>query len=311
MESPSGGIQGPDSPLGLEAWYTEVKTTMTWAMAVLALAMTWAYTRGWWYVRGRRRGHCLARAWRLGAFLAAAGTLLLAFLPPIAAYEGHSFFVHMIQHEVLIEVAPTFFWMAHPVPFLLWGMPARWRRWLAVRLLAPGRRRAWHAFSAPKVIVPLYLATVTLWHIPFAYDAALRWPAFHAAEHISLLATATAFWWLVTGASPRLHPRAGYRLPIVYVVAAYVHNEVLGVGLTLIRQPIYAFYERVVPPWNLAPATDQALGGAVMWIPGEFIYAATLMVLLMRLLEEKEPYRGTYESYPMSSQLADPPDGYR
>ncbi|MDQ7029250.1 MAG: cytochrome c oxidase assembly protein [Ardenticatenia bacterium] len=280
----------------------------TWGIVLLILVTTWAYGSGWWYVRSRRRGHRLARVWRLGAFLAAVGSLLLAFLPPMTTYEERSFFVHMVQHEVFIEVAPSFFWLAHPVPFLLWGLPVRWRRWITARLLAPDRRRTWHAFSAPKVIVPLYLTTVTLWHVPAAYDAALVWPPLHAAEHLSLLITATAFWWLVTGAAPRLHPRAGYRLPIVYVVAAYVHNEVLGVGLTLIRHPIYTFYERVVPPWNLSPVTDQSLGGAVMWIPGEFIYAATLMALLMRLLEEKEPYRGTYESYPLPSQAADPPD---
>ncbi len=274
----------------------------TWGLVILVLLAAAAYTRGWWFLRNRRRGHRLATIWRLGCALAGTAALLVALLPPVATYEQRSFFVHMIQHEMLIEVAPTLLWLAQPISFWLWGLPARWRRTVSHNLFAPRQRKRWHRFTAPTVLVPLYLATVTLWHLPPAYDAALERPWLHSLEHLSLFATAMAFWWLVTGAAPRLHPRAGFQLPILYVVAAYVHNEVLGVGLTILRQPIYAFYDRVVPPWGLSPIADQSLGGAIMWIPGEFIYAITIMVLLMRLLDEGEPFHGIFESYPLSEK---------
>ena len=257
------------------------------------------YARGWFILR--QRGARRLANWQRGAFaLLAFGTLALAFLPPIATYESRSFFVHMIQHELLIEVAPTFLWMAHPVAFWLWGLPHRWRHPLTTRLLAPrSRARHWlRTLTPPRIVVPLYLIVVTLWHMPPIYDAALSWPVLHGFEHFTLLGSAFLYWWLVTAAPPQWHGHSRRQLPVVYVILAYLHNEVLGVGLTLIRQPIYSFYEQVTPPWGLSPIADQSLGGAVMWIPGEFIYAITLMALLFRLLEEREPYRGVYETYP-------------
>lgn len=149
--------------------------------------------------------------------------------------------------------------------------------------------------------MPLYLLTVTLWHVPALYNAALVHPWLHAVEHASLFFTAALFWWLVTDAGPRLHARAGHRLPLIYVIIAYLHNEILGVGLTLMRTRIYNVHGAVAPPWGLSPLADQSLGGAIMWIPGEFIYAATLMTLIIRLLDEGEPFHGIFESYPSYS----------
>ncbi len=257
------------------------------------------YLHGWWRLR-QRGAHRLANWQRVALAILAFGTLALAFLPPITTYENRSFFVHMIQHELLIEVAPTFLWLAHPVAFWLWGMPRRWRHVLTTRVLAPHTRaRYWlRRLTPPRVVVPLYLTVVTLWHLPPIYDTALRVPLLHGLEHLSLWFTAVLYWWLVTAAPPQWHGHSRRQLPVVYVILAYLHNEILGVGLTLIRQPIYSFYERVSPPWGLSPLADQSLGGAVMWIPGEFIYAITLMALLFRLLEEREPYRGVYETYP-------------
>ncbi len=268
-------------------------------LLVLWGALAFLYARGWWRLR-RRGARRLAHPWRLLVAALAWTAFVLAVVSPIAKYEARSFFVHMIQHELLIEVAAPLVWLALPVPFWLWGMPRGLRRWWIRTFLAPQsawRRRA-QPWTAPKVIVPLYLGVVTAWHLPPLFDAALRVPGLHFLEHASLWMAAWLYWWLVMAAPPRWHGYGRGQLPLVYVIIAYLHNEVLGVGLTLIREPLYGFYAYAQPPWNLSPLADQALGGAVMWIPGEFIYATTLIGLLMRLLEEEEPYHEIFETYP-------------
>ena len=272
---------------------------------VLSLfALGGLYTVGWW--RLRQRSHWpLAKTGRLLACFGGLAALAFAFLPPLRTFETRLFSVHMIQHELLIEIAPSLLWLGNPVLFLLWGLPDRLRNHVGRRLLSRRSpfRRWLGLLTAPRIALIAYIGTVSLWHLPPIYDAAIRYAWLHGVEHASLLATALLFWWYVIGAPPHIHAAPGRWLSIGYLLIAYAQNEVLGVGITLIQQPLYASHQTGLPhPWGLTPLQDQALGGAIMWIPGEFIYAGTIMTVLMRLLDEGEPIRGVFEFYPMDEE---------
>ena len=267
-------------------------------IVLILAALGGLYGRGWWWLR-RRAHRAQASGWRLVLFVGGLGALAVALLSPIRSLETRLFSIHMLQHELLIEIAPSLIWLGNPLLYLFAGMPRPLGRVLARRGLG---RRAWprrqlRRWLSPRGVLVLYLGTVTLWHVPPIYDYALRRPWAHGLEHLSLVSSALLFWWYVTGAPPRLLRTAGYQLPLGYVLAAYAQNEVLGVGLTLIQQPLYASHLNVTRPWGLSALADQMIGGAIMWIPGELIYAGTMMALLMRLLDEGEPVRGVFELY--------------
>lgn len=256
------------------------------------------YLVGWWRLR-RQGARGLANGWRLLLAVSALAAGFFAFLPETTEQAHRSFWMHMVEHEILIEVTPILLWLARPVPFWLWSLPARRRRSIALRVLGPASRwrQRLQPWTRPRWVVPLYLIVVTLWHVPPMVDAAMTSMWWHSIERASLLFSALLFWWLVLAAFPRWHTRGrSARMPL-YVVAAYVQNQLLGLSITLARRPIYRFYEETTSPWGLPPLVDQTFGGATMWIPGELIYVMVMMGLLVRLLDEPRPYRGVYQAY--------------
>src|SRR5690606_15674955 len=107
-------------------------------IVVLALAGT-LYSRGWWLLRQRagagqryrravRSRWRLAVTWRLVAYWAGLFFIALALLSPIDALGQQLFFMHMIQHLLLIMIAPPLLLVANPMPFVLWGLPDGLRR---------------------------------------------------------------------------------------------------------------------------------------------------------------------------------------
>src|ERR1044071_9121730 len=80
---------------------------------LIAAAMFGAlYGRGWWQLH--RRAPDRFSFSQLIAFLAGLITVLCALLSPLDAFAGWLLTVHMIQHLLLMMVAP---------PLILWGAP--------------------------------------------------------------------------------------------------------------------------------------------------------------------------------------------
>jgi cytochrome c oxidase assembly factor CtaG len=258
------------------------------AAILVLIVLGGTYCLGWW--RLRWQGHTrLANGWRLAAYLSGLAVLGLALLSPIDTLQSLLFSMHMVQHELLMMVAPPLLLLANPFPIALWGMPAGLRRTIG-RLLtrkAPFRRVV-RRLTAPWVAWALYVATLWIWHAPIAYNAALNDELIHDVEHITFFATALLFWWHVVGAAPRIHGSPGYGVRIGYVLAALVQNEVLAVSISLAHQPLYAYYMTVPRLWDLSVLEDQMLGGAIMWVPGGMMYVLTAIILIACLLDWEE-----------------------
>src|SRR5262249_42618566 len=100
-----------------------------------------AYLRGW---RGLRRqaGKRLAARWQLAADPAGPAAIAVALMSPIDVVADRLFTAHMVQHQLLLMVAPPLLLLANPFPFVVWGLPRRLRRRLRPHLVdgTPARR---------------------------------------------------------------------------------------------------------------------------------------------------------------------------
>ena len=263
-------------------------TAWAWRPDVLAVLITLgtAYTIGWYRLRRQRAR--VAQAWRLAVYLAGLGTVGLALLSPIDTYASRLFLMHMVQHEILIMVAPPLLLLADPFPVLIWGLPRTVRR--SVRhLLARGAwvRRVLRAASWMPVAWGIYVVNLWFWHIPAAYEAALRNNLLHGLEHLTFFATAVLFWWPIINPAPRLHGQIAYGFRIVYVLAAAFQNTALGFTIAVIERVLYASYAIAPRLWNLSPLDDQAYGGAIM-SEGGMMFLIPLIVLVNQWLKEEE-----------------------
>ena len=270
-------------------WKDLLTLWMPWPQIILILVASGVlYGTGWWRLR-QRGAHRLANGWRLASFLGGLAALGIAMLSAVEVLYDTLFTLHMVQHLLIMMVGAPLLMLADPYPFVVWGLPPNTRRAL-IDLLTPWAtvRQKLCRFTTPWLVWGLYVGATWLWHVPAAYDAALRSELLHVIEHMAFFVTALLFWWLVTGATPRLQGRLGYGFRIGYSLLALAQNEVLGVGIAFASEPLYVYYTTVPRLWGLSVLEDQALGAALMWVPGGMMYALTAIVLLARFLDQEE-----------------------
>ncbi len=256
---------------------------------VLALLLAAAlYTAGWRQLARRGRGRAAPALWRAWCYAVGLAVIALALLSPIATYVSLFFFMHMIQHLLLIMVAPPLLWLGAPLLPVLWGLPADLRRGVG-RLFARGHpvRRVFHVLTHPLVACGLYLVVVAFWHLPTFYDAAQGRTLVHDLEHLTFLGTGLLYWW------PIVHPaggrrRLGYFAAIVYLFPPLLEGNLIGALLTFATQPVYATYQRVPRIWGLSVLDDQQLGGLIMWVPAGMMWLIPLFVMLTLALQQEE-----------------------
>ena len=88
---------------------------------------------------------------------------MIALISPIDRLAEQSFTFHMVQHVLLLDLVPI---------GLIGGLTKVLLRPLTRRLLA--LERALGPLMHPAVAVVLYIVAMWAWHVPAAYDAALR-----------------------------------------------------------------------------------------------------------------------------------------
>jgi len=207
----------------------------------------------------------------LGVFL-----MFLALVSPLDELgDSYLFSAHMVQHLFLTVVGP---------PLLLLGTPA----WLVKPLL---RQR--HAFliarvlTFPAIAFFLYNADFWLWHAPPLYDATLENEAIHILEHLTFIVFGVIAWWPIFSPLEEGLPRLSLGGQILYLFFSGMPTVALGAGLTF-SPPLYAPYISAPRIWGISAATDQQLGGLIMWIPGNILYIAIMSALFIRWMQKQE-----------------------
>jgi putative membrane protein len=282
---------GMDGTGGLGELLVRVGWSWHWRPAVL-LAVSGLgalYLRGWWQLHRTRRARGAAPGWRLVAYLTGLTSVVLALCSPLEILAELSFTAHMVQHELLLMVAPPLLLLGAPFPVILWALPLSLRRRVGTLVARPGPfRRTLRTLTWMPVAGALYTVTLWGWHYPVAYEAALRHPVLHDLEHLSFFGAAVLFWWPVVNPAPRFHRlRTGmaYGARIGYLIVATAQNTLLGAALGLSERALYPSYAaapRLFADWN--PVDDQAFGGGVMW-SGSHMFLLALLILLHRAMD--------------------------
>lgn len=220
--------------------------------------------------------------------------MVMALLSPIAIYSERLFFMHMVQHLLLLLIAPPLLLMGAPLVPSLWGLPTSLRRAVGRRLGPRGSlARLGHVLTVPGVAIALYVGTIAVWHVPAFYDAAQGRTFTHDIEHSAFFGTALLYWW------PIIHPSGGRRRlsvgrAIPYLLPPFLEGMLIGALITFADRPIYRTYAEMESTWGLSALDDQELGGLIMWVPGGMLFLIPLIGLLAVLLrDEGQPPRCT------------------
>jgi cytochrome c oxidase assembly factor CtaG/polyferredoxin len=263
----------------IESWSIQFWPTV----GLILLAVI--YFRGW--LRLRKPVPHRFDGWRLASFLGGVGTVFLALDSPLDTFSNLLLQAHMIQHLLLMMVAPPLLLLANPFlplltglprpivrevirPFLVWNACKRFGRWL----------------THPKVTWILFVVMTLGWHAPPLYELTLRSPTWHIVEHACFLGSGTLFWWPVIQPWPS-RPQWPEWAIIPYLLLADVQNTVLSAFLTFSDRVLYPTYGLVPQFSGMNALSDQHAAGAIMWVPGSIVYLIPAGIIAMRFLSPR------------------------
>jgi putative membrane protein len=263
--------------------------TWTFSPGVLigAALVLLVYVRRWLAVRdsGSPRAAAEAPVWRLCSFVGSVLVAIAALISPIDSLADQLFFVHMIQHMLLLDVSPILGILGFTKVIL---RPV-------TRAVHDLERKA-GPLAHPAFAVLLYIGVIWAWHVPAAYDEAAAHPLVHVCEHTSFVLVGTLYWWhLLSPIRARL--RLGGLGPVVYMATTKLFVGALGMGLAFAPSALYPFYEHHAAIWGLNARDDQSVAGLIMALEQSIVMGIAIAWLFVRALAESEREQQRRERY--------------
>lgn len=259
--------------IGLDFWLTQ------WNLEPSILIGTALITGLYLYAIGPyRKRHFPEEPVRTGQTIAFLSGMLIMFLALVSPLDelgdSYLFSAHMVQHLCLTIIGP---------PLLLLGTP----EWMVKQAF-----KSKVIFQIAKVLTYPVLAFVLfnvdfwLWHAPPLYNATLENQTIHILEHLTFIFFGLCYWWPIFSPSKDL-PSLPIGGQIFYLFFSGMPSVLLGAGLTF-TPPLYAPYIAAPRIWGISAATDQQLGGLIMWVPVSIFYIGIMSVLFIRWMLQQE-----------------------
>ena len=242
------------------------------------------------YVLGVRRLHARGDRWPVGrsvSFLVGGlGTIALATMSGLAAYDLSLFSVHMVQHMLLSMVATVFLALGAPVTLALRTLPKAPRSML-LRLL---HSRFAAVLSFPLIPWLLFVASPFALYFSGWYAATLDNALLHGLLHLHFLAVGSLFFWPLLGIDP-VPGRSGHPFRMLLVAATLPFHAFLGVAIMSVEPDGRGLLagQHYLPLHGLAESVfQQQLGGGLLWASGDIIGLMFLAVLLTQWMRASE-----------------------
>jgi cytochrome c oxidase assembly factor CtaG len=199
----------------------------------------------------------------------------MATASPLAALDHEMLTAHMVQHVLLMTLAP---------PLILLGMP---RKQLAHGL----SERFLKVITHPALCWLAAAGTLVVWHIPSVFMLGLRSQTSHAIEQASFLVTGLLFWWPVIEPSP-----GNLKWPesaiLLYLFLATLPCDMLSGFLVFCDRVVYPVFFSSTRSFGLSALEDQQCAGALMWTCVTVVYLIAGAVFTVRLLSpHRRPHR--------------------
>jgi len=263
-------VSAPSLPALLwRGWQPSVSVGVVAALAALA------------YVTATRRVTEWPR-WRTASFLSGVACVVVALQSGIDAFDDRMLSDHMIQHLLLLELAPLLLLGGRPAILVLRCSPRAHRPSLARRFRRLSR------LTRPLPCLGIFYAVVLGTHLPGFYDATLRDNALHELEHGLYLAAGLCLWWPLLDGDPIVSQRIGGLGRLVYVIAAMAPMTFIGAYLYRDLAVLYQPYAGAARTLGISAVSDQQKAGAIMWVLGSSLMVAAGLWQVMAALVAEE-----------------------
>jgi putative membrane protein len=286
-----------DAPAILQSWSNPLGLDV--ALCLTALV----YARGWFRLRSAFPN--LISLWRLAAFFFGIILVWIAIGSPLSAFDDASLTVHMLQHLLLMSVAPPLILLGAPQLPLLHGLPQP----LARNIVSPILRycsvkRLGHRIANPAFGWLAAAFALIGWHVPAIFELALRWNWLHELEHASFLAVGLVFWWPVIQPWPSVARWPRWSIPL-YLFFATLPCDALSAFLVFCDRVVYSSYLSAPRIFAWSALEDQQCAAALIWVSVTILSLAPAVVVTMQILAPQDA-RVSRESFNGLHRIASP-----
>jgi cytochrome c oxidase assembly factor CtaG len=263
----------------LRSW--SIPPAATFAIALSALV----YLRGWWLLR--RAGSPNIPPWRAVTFLCGLLSLWVALASPMDVFNSFVLTAHMLQHMLLMMVAPPLILLGAPLVPMVRGLPIFAAREFAGPFLNwPAAKRVGSALANPVFALLLMGVAMFAWHTPALYELALRSSAWHQTEHACFLLASLIFWWPVVQPWPSRSPWPRWAI-VPYLLIADLQNTALSAILAFSDRVLYPSYSAMPRLFGFSALEDQVAAGAMMWVVGSLAFVVPAIIIAIQCLSRR------------------------
>jgi putative membrane protein len=268
-------MQGPGmTPLA----FTTHNALTQWEFSPFALLVLAAViTAGVWYVRAEWALSLRGRRWsgkRTLSFLVGLVAIDVALQSPVASFTMTYFQAHMVQHLLLMVVAPPLLAMGAPMTLALQTSG----RTTKVRLLKVLNSRAVRVLTHPGLVAFLYYVSMFAFFLTAALGFAMDHMWVMDLVNLAFLFSATLFWWPIVGLDPIPHWQLGHGLRITSLLIGVPLESFLALALLSTTRPAASMY---------TVASTHA-GAGILWVGAELFTFLALIPVFVQWVQFEE-----------------------
>lgn len=243
------------------------------SLAVMAALLGIAY----WYLRADWVLASRGRRWparRTLPFLAGLLAVDLALQSPVAVFTNSYFQAHIVQHLLLMIVAPSLLAFGAPSTLLLQtaSRPTK-ARWLAVL-----RSRPFAVLTHPVTVWALYFGFMFGFFLSPLINTAMNDMAIMDVINLIFLLGGCLYWWPMVGLDPIVHWRMGHGAKMANILLGSAPETFIGVVILLQGRPIASMYSL---------ASTHA-GGGLLWSSTEIATVAAFIPIFLQWVRSEE-----------------------
>lgn len=213
-------------------------------------------------------------AWRAVTFVIGLFLTWIAAASPLASFDDRMLTGHMVQHLLLMTVAPPLIWLGEP---LITMRPRRWKLPNGFGRLPGHPVFCWLAAAA----------VLVAWHVPAIFRLGMQSPTWHFIEQTSFLTAGLLFWWPVIQPRPTVARWPRWTM-LLYLFLATLPCDVLSGLLVFSDRVAYPMYLCTHGKGGLSALEDQQFAAALMWTCVTIVFLVAGTVLSMQMLSRQK-----------------------
>ncbi len=260
-------------PFGWHAVLTQWQAAPVVTVSVVVLAGLYL----WGVVRVARQHPARPwPRWRTALFLTGLAVIVISLQSGIGTYDDVLFWDHMVQHLLLIMVAPPLLIFGQPLTLLLHAS----RNPLHTSVKRILRSRVASFLTWPVFGFAAYAAAIVVLHLTAAANLIARNDVAHDAEHVVFLVVGYLFFLPIIGSEP-IRWRLSYPTKLILLFLIMPVDTFTGLVLGYGNRGTPGLPVGARPPWAGTATADLHAGGAAMWVGGDALMFAMMMVVFL------------------------------